>query len=1017
MPAPDNPILNSPFEPPRRHWQIDESGAFTQTIVEQRRRSEHLVPIAATKKLPRQELLDLEERGEGGETISPNPLVNEIRGHVESWRNLPPAQWGVTHETARLLEHWRNARPQPRPFFCQLEAVETIIWLEEVAIRQPQLQIFRERLKQENEGANPGLFRLAAKMATGSGKTTVMAMLIAWQSINAARGRKSFSDAFLIICPGITIRDRLRVLLPSDPESYYETRGLVPDDMIGEVRKARVVITNYHAFKLRETLSLPKFARTVLQGRGKGPQTQESEGQMLARVCPELLSRKNVIVISDEAHHCYQLKPGDSEETKLQAEDRIEAKENEEAARLWINGIKALDRKVGVRSVYDLSATPFFLQGSGYREGTLFPWVVSDFSLVDAVESGIVKIPRVPVSDNSLGLKMPVWRSLWPEIREEMPRRGRINQGDEPLDPEKLPEKLLGALHALYEHYQKSFDQWTKSFKAVDLTVPPVFIVVCQNTSHSKLIYDYIAGYERDEKTAKGETRTVGVKGKLGLFSNYDEYGKRRHRPHTLLIDSSELESGEGLSNDFKALAHSEIEAFKNDLAQRFGQGAAEKITDEELLREVMNTVGKPGKLGEPIRCVVSVSMLTEGWDAQTVTHILGVRAFSTQLLCEQVVGRGLRRVSYDPDERGFFAPEYANVFGIPFTFAQEKSGEATFKPPKPSRHVYALPERANLEIHFPRVQGYRVKLPYDRLVWKWDKDSRFELTPDRTPTRARIEDILGGGETVTLDDFMDQRLSTVAFHVAGHTLRSRFRDEEHNLKPFLFPRLLAATREWLSTQLTCTGGTKPGLFLWKGLADEAALRVYNACVRGGGEDADDEASLRVARLLPIIDPYNPEGSSNHVDFYTSKDMLWKTAPESNHVNLVVGDSDWELGFCEALENALGDLVVAYVKNQGLGFEVPYAVAGGERRYLPDFILRVDEGRGPGDLLNLIVEIKGYRGIDAANKKEAMDTHWVPAVNNSGRYGRWAFLEIGDVYRAEEMIREFLKKNSQRKAA
>jgi len=254
----------------------------------------------------------------------------------------------VTHETARLLEHWRGAHPQPRLFFCQLEAVETIIWLEEVASRQPQFQTFREKLKQENEGANPGLFRLAAKMATGSGKTTIMAMLIAWQAVNAARGRKSFSDAFLIVCPGITIRDRLRVLLPSDPESYYESRGLLPDDMIGDVRKARVVITNYHAFKLRETLSLPKFARAVLQGRGKGPQTQESEGQMRARVCPELLSRKNVIVISDEAHHCYQRKPGASEESKLQAEDRAEAKENEEAARLWINGIKALDRKVGV---------------------------------------------------------------------------------------------------------------------------------------------------------------------------------------------------------------------------------------------------------------------------------------------------------------------------------------------------------------------------------------------------------------------------------------------------------------------------------------------------------------------------------------------------------------------------------------------------------------------------------------------------------------------------------------------
>lgn len=1015
MTTPDNPILNTPYVKPDRHWRLGEDGALTQIIEPGRRRSAYFVPIAQVKKSIQQGDLALEQTDDRGRVISPNELINEVRGHVDRWRALPPSQSGVTHETARLLDHWREGRMSPRPFFCQVEAVETIIWLEEVAAKQPQFRPIREKLKRENESANPGLFRLAAKMATGSGKTTVMAMLIAWQAVNAARGRTSFSDAFLLIAPGITIRDRLRVLLPSDTENYYGTRGIVPDDMIGDIRKARIVITNYHAFKQRETLPLAKFSRSLLKGRGEEMQTLETPGQMLARVCPELLGRKNVIVINDEAHHCYQENPERVEEKKIEEDEKEEVKYNKEAARLWINGIKALKDKVGVRAVYDVSATPFFLRGSGYPEGTLFPWVVSDFSLMDAIECGIVKIPRVPVSDNALNLPMPAWRNLWEEIRGDMPKYGRASaKGKEKAKtntPDALPEKLLGALHALYEHYEKTFANWIEAFGKVGSPIPPVFIVVCQNTSHSKLIHDYIAGYERTETTADGQERTVIVPGQLPLFANYDEDKRPLSRRRTLLIDSTVIDSGEALSADFKKIARDEIEAFKTEKAHRDGQAAAEKITDEELLREVMNTVGKAGKLGEPVRCVVSVSMLTEGWDTNTVTHILGVRAFGTELLCEQVVGRGLRRVSYDPDEKGLFRPEYANIFGIPFSFAQHRKGDETFTPPKPTQRVRAMPDRdGGLEIRFPRVQGYRIKLPGDRLHWVWDEDSRFELTPSESgPTRARIEDVLGAGEVVSLEDWMrEQRLSTVAFHVAGHALRTRFRDEEGNLKPYLFPRLLAATREWLDRQLTCTGDTRPGLFLWKGLADVAAQKIYNACVRGGLTRNDEAEEPPTGLLLPIIDVYNPEGSSRHVDLQTSKDLLWQTRTDRCQINLVVGDSDWELGFCETLEHM--PEVLAYVKNHGLNFEVPYAVAGGERRYRPDFIVRIDDGNGPTNPLHLICEVKGYRKLDAQFKREAMDTHWVPAVNNHGGFGRWDFIEIGDVYQAETLIRAHLDK-------
>jgi len=382
---------------------------------------------------------------------------------------------------------------------------------------------------------------------------------------------------------------------------------------------------------------------------------------MLQRACVELMSMKNVVVINDEAHHCYDERTQDSVEELDGADTKAEAKENKEAARLWINGIKALKKKVGVRAVYDLSATPFFLAGSGYVEGTLFPWVVSDFSLMDAIECGIVKLPRVPVADNLPIADMPIYRKLWDHIGKVMPKKGAKKA--EELDPLKLPTQLLTALDALYNHYVQVHEEWRRA----GIPVPPVFIVVCNNTSTSKLIYEYISGWDRPNPD--GELVNVH-RGHLELFRNYDEHGNRIARAPTLLIDSAQLESGEALDADFRKMAAAEIEQFRRERQDRTGRvEAADDIDDAELLREVMNTVGRVGRLGESIRCVVSVSMLTEGWDANTVTHILGVRAFGTQLLCEQVVGRGLRRQSYELNEQGLFDVEYADVLGIPFDF------------------------------------------------------------------------------------------------------------------------------------------------------------------------------------------------------------------------------------------------------------------------------------------------------------------------------------------------------------
>jgi type III restriction enzyme len=798
----DNPILNSPFAAPTRHFALDDEGAPTGKIVEGRRESAYVVPVAAPRhRRGRQAELDLDE---GGGKVTPNDYINEIRRYVDDWRRLAQGQWGVTHETERLLVHWRDPDAGRRRFFCQLEAIETVIWLAEVAPKLGRNDL-RRRLETYNEEANPGLFRVAMKMATGSGKTTVMAMLIAWQVVNRARhpNSRTFSDGFLIVAPGITIKDRLRVLLPSDPENLYESFGIVPRDLLDDLRKARIIITNYHAFKQRETMDAAPLAKAILRGRGKPIESVETEGQMLQRVCAPLLGRKEVIVINDEAHHCYREKQG-AEEEKLDADAKQEAKKNAEAARLWISGIEALNRLVGVKVVYDLSATPFFLRGSGYPEGKLFPWVVSDFSLMDAIESGVVKVPRLPVSDNQVSAAFPVYRNLYKHIRSDLPKKGRAKQKEKEggLDPENIPQLLQGALQALYDDYRQRFAQWEKLGRGT----PPVFIVVCNNTSTSKLVYDHIAGYEVTEAGA-----TALKKGALPLFSNVSDDGQWLPRPRTLLIDSEQLDSGESLSPEFRKVAAGEIEVFRRELRTRFPGIDAEKLEDETLLREVMNTVGKPGRLGEAIRCVVSVSMLTEGWDANTVSHILGVRAFGTQLLCEQVVGRGLRRVSYEADAEGFFDPEYAEVLGVPFTFVASNA-KAVLRPPKPQTRVHSLPEREALTLRFPRVTGYRLALPPGKLTANFTADSRLTISPEDLPTETELEAIVGEALKLTLDRLKERRLKEVAFSVAGYALRARFRDEDGNLKPYLFPSLLAITERWLKECLVCKGGTFPQL-------------------------------------------------------------------------------------------------------------------------------------------------------------------------------------------------------------
>src|SRR5919106_3701243 len=438
----ERPILNSPYAYPFRHWELDEQGQPTQQIIERRRCAEFITPIPKPKKrkasAAQQQIIFDEGKGLSSEKqqYDITATINLVRQQVDAWRSLPtPAQ--VTPETARLLQHWRHHKFNDlRPFFCQVEAVETVIWLTEVAQHFVAGKSILDHLAAANKEANPELQRLGLKLATGAGKTTVMAMIIAWQTINAVRrpGSKHFTRGFLVVAPGLTIKDRLRVLQPNDPDTYYRDRELVPQDLLDEIQKAKIVITNYHAFMLRERLEISKGGRALLQGRrGKEIETTETEGQMIQRVMPELMGMKDILILNDEAHHCYREKPGDKDDGDLKGEERKEAEKNNEAARVWISGLEAVKRKLGIARVVDLSATPFFLRGSGYAEGSLFPWTMSDFSLMDAIECGIVKLPRVPVAENIPGNQMPMFRNLWENIRDEMPKKGRTKGGD--LDP------------------------------------------------------------------------------------------------------------------------------------------------------------------------------------------------------------------------------------------------------------------------------------------------------------------------------------------------------------------------------------------------------------------------------------------------------------------------------------------------------------------------------------------------------------------------------------------------------
>jgi type III restriction enzyme len=995
-----NPIINSPYHEPSQHHAFDDGG-ITNQIVAERRVSSYFSPIPKIKSRKAQMavLPGMDELVP--EKIEENKYINELRAYIKVWRTGEKRYDGVTRTTRLLLDYWQDEGRFRRLFFAQIEAVETAIFLTEVVPNVPHLRHFAVTLGKANETATAMLQRMAFKVCTGGGKTAVMGMLIAWHTLNKMANPQNpkFADAFLIVAPGITIRDRLRVLLPSDPDNYYITLDLVPPHLRDDMNRAKITLVNFHAFRLRDTGEAAALTKKLLTDGATSP-FLETPAQMVTRVCRDLGNKKNIVVFNDEGHHCWTRRPDTDEAAAVKAltsDEKKALQKESKAAHLWHTGLEHVKAKLGIRAIYDLSATPFFLKGSGYPEGVLFPWVVSDFSLIDGIESGIVKVPRVPVSDDTMSSEGPKFRNLWANIKHGLPKAGRGKMGERVSEDPNLPKELEAALDALYTNYRKFYEGWDGSAAAQAATTPPVFIVVCQNTQISKLVYDYVSGYEIT--LTDGKTKRL-KRGAFDLFSNVNEDGEWLHRPNTILVDSEQLESGEGLTDEFKKIAAREIEEFKTEYRIRYPGRDADDLTDEDILREVMNTVGKRGKLGEGVRCVVSVSMLTEGWDANTVTHVLGVRAFGTQLLCEQVVGRALRRMSYAPNAEGMLEPEYAEVFGVPFSFIPSAGTPTDPQPgPIPTR-VRALEERREAcEIRFPRVLGYRFDLPTERLTADFQSDHCYFLSTRDIPMNVEVAPVVGESVMISVEEAKHRRVQEVEFYLAHLVLKRFFHDADQCEKPWLFPQVLTITKHWMQKCLHCGHGTFPQLLRFREPADEAAEKIY----------AGIASTIPDKRLLPILRPYEYVGTTRYVDFLTTR-PTYMTRADKCHISHVVCDTDtWEQKMAQVLEDEM-DEVKCYVKNHNLGFTIPYTFAGKDRQYIPDFIAHMDDGYGKNDPLQLIIEVTGERKNDKQAKAMTAKEFWIPAVNNYsashfGAFGRWSYIEIADPWDAVSVIR------------
>lgn len=1012
----DNPILNNPYLEPKLHYATDLEGALNyKDIREGRRIFTTDIQVMPNKQGPQSSIFEVNDMAsEYGSHI-----INLCRKEICVWRNANYPN--TTRITKELLTFWFKNPDRlvtKKLFFAQQEAVETAIWINEVAEKsnagQHILNLLKNGQQTVSDDLSDQLPRIAFKMATGSGKTVVMACLICYHYFNRQEYRNDtrFADYFLIVAPGVTIKSRLGVLFvdtknknPKDIEDYYRVRALIPANMEDRLANlnARLVITNYHTFEpkiLQGNKRSPFDGKVDLQGKKIDTGNKEDFSQVVKRTLGKFKSGSRVLILNDEAHHCYLPK------SKSKTTDNEEADENARAA-VWFSGIREIAKKFKVQSIYDLSATPYYLTGSGYTPYSLFPWVVSDFGLIEAIESGLVKIPFLPESDNTQELTMPVLRNLYDHVKDELPKKGQRTQkkdaaaeGNKYIElPPRLPSLVKGALDQFYNHYVEYYNgiRKHKEEKANIFSAPPVFIAVCNNTGVSKEVYKYIAGYEHED----AEGKTVTVHGAKDLFSNYDPAtNKPLKRPPTLLIDSDALENGEQINEDFKKIFTSEIEEFKKDYARMHGQGSIEKISDSEILREVVNTVGQQGKLGSHIRCVVSVSMLTEGWDANTVTHIMGLRAFGSQLLCEQVAGRALRRMNYflqgydkdgnpTDDKRKVviekFPPEYAHIIGVPFKMF--KGGKTEIPPPPVDlTHVVSLPNRqAEMEIEFPNIVGYRVENLDSEIKYDFSNIENYEIDGSKYPTETIMASpISANEEKLEVKGVLEKRDQELIFLITKELIKYHFSDDDENPRFQKFNKLKSIVLEWYNEKVLLINISDQRFK--RLLYFEEPKKIVDHIARG-----INPQNNTIEHIRPVFNYYNKFSSTKYVNGKTIKDVF---PTQKSHVNYVVMDSDWE-GICaKTLEEIKS--VKCYVKNQFLGFAIPYTKDGKDHLYFTDFIAQVKSN--DGTIKNLMIEISGM-SRDKAEKKWFVENRWIPAVNamkDKYKYPEWHFIEIAN---------------------
>lgn len=1022
--AVQEPVLNSPYREPDEHWRYQDG---VPSKVPGRRRAGYFYKAKEDRVGgAQQELLASEQEDD-------LVLVNRLREDVKRWRES--GYRGATAVTKELLDRWSAKKRERRLFYCQREAVETVIYMLEMAIpgRLTSTGFRNFKLGQEDlslllSGQPPGfeeitesslaeglfprlvdtpgddemlpLRRLGCKMATGSGKTVVMAMLIAWAFCNRGRNPASrdFPSAVLVCAPNITVRERLQVLRPDHRDNYYDGFELVPAKYRELLHAGKVLITNWHALAPKSPHSEGGTSYAVVD---KG---EESYSAFSLDRLGDLAERMPILVLNDEGHHCWRGRDSsrgkgpDAEQARAlrgkTGDEKADLQEEFEEARVWLDGLDKINScglrgrdAPGILACIDLSATPFFLSGSGYPEGSPFPWLISDFGLVDAIESGIVKVPRLPVSDD-VGKADPKYFRLWEHVRSRL-RAGDLTSNKRPK-PEAVYLQAEDALTTLATQWKKHLDKERKLQVGGRPGPPPVLIVVCDNTDIAQVFFEKISG-ERTEMV-KLPGRKTKVRRTLygqGLFPELtNEEGNQR----TVRIDTKllrKLNAEEGRSRD------------------EAGQA----------LRRLIDTVGKEGEPGEHIRCVVSVSMLTEGWDANNVTHILGVRAFESQLLCEQVVGRGLRRMSYralkDPETGKRLLPaEYVDVYGIPFSLIPFKGQPKNSAPSDPVyHHIFALPEREEFEIRVPVVESYTSALRGPSI--DCDIDSLQELRIDDVPSSVYLRPTRGYGEgpVAVGDDYVEQKREDYYKHVRfQHVLFQLARQIVEDLlagsseggrqrvlvsRHQLFPEVLGLVKRYVDKKIRYAPGLKK-----QELGSEKYAKLLRQRLRDGIFAKSSDAAVE---HLPVLNHFQPTVSTSSVSYRTTKPVR---SLSRSHLNLAVIDSTDEQSAIESLEE-LGFVDSFTPNDRNVGVAIPYDYLNTQHRYEPDFIVRLRGGR------HVLLEIKGLKGEihdpDRVEAKSAAAEKWARAVSNAKSYGEWHYVFCRDLATLPELLRQHVR--------